>query len=130
MLHVPRHLIDRLDRKVSVVYLAERAGVKLTAAPGRVDELVGACLLHDGPATLHVLPAVNLFRCEVCRVAGSSIAWVSHFHAVSRQEAARELLAEFFPGDAMELSARHEAWRTAHRRIERLFSRGGAGGRP
>jgi DNA primase len=79
---VPDELIDRLKREVSLVRLAELAGVELHA---RGEDLAGRCpFCPDESASLLVSPTENAWRCTGdCGAGGSVIEWTMRAEGVS-----------------------------------------------
>jgi DNA primase catalytic core len=93
---IPQDEIDRLKREVSLVRLAEAAGVELKAHGAN---LVGRCPRHepDNTPSLVVTPDKGLWHCMgACQKGGSAIDWVMWLEGVGFRHAV-ELLREGYP---------------------------------
>jgi DNA primase len=92
---VPEAEIGRLKEQVSVVSLAEAAGVVLRRTGA---DLTGCCPFHeDGTPSLVISPARNLWHClGACQAGGSVIDWVMRAEGVSFRHAV-ELLRDGMP---------------------------------
>jgi len=79
---IPEHLIERIKEEVSVVRLAELAGVELCP---QGEELIGSCPFHeDDSSSLLVSPRENAWRCTgACGAGGSAIEWTMRAEGVS-----------------------------------------------
>ena len=95
MARVPDEEIERLKAEVSLVSLAEAAGVSLRQTGG---DLTGCCPFHeDGTPSLVISPAKNLWHClGACQAGGSVIDWVMRAEGVSFRHAV-ELLRDGMP---------------------------------
>lgn len=82
MARIPEELIERIKAEVSVVRLAELAGVELHAEG---EELTGRCPFHeDEDSSLRVSPNDNAWRCAGdCEAGGSAIEWTMRAEGVS-----------------------------------------------
>jgi DNA primase len=71
---IPEKVIEQIKAEVSLVRLAELAGVKLRP---RGEELVGRCPFHpDESDSLRISPKENAWRCSgKCEAGGSAIEW-------------------------------------------------------
>jgi len=83
MPRVPSDEIDRLKAEVSLVRLAEAAGVKLEK---RGADFVGRCPFHDDRTPSFVVsPKKNLWNClGACGAGGDVIAFVMRAESVRR----------------------------------------------
>lgn len=92
MARIPEHLIEQIKAEVSVVRLAELAGVELRPEG---ENLVGNCPFHpDEGSSLVVSPTENAWRCNgECEAGGSAIEWTMRAEGVSFPHAA-ELLRD------------------------------------
>lgn len=87
--------IERIKAEVSLVRLAESAGVALSKRGA--DERVGLCPFHeDDTPSLSVSVTKNLFNCFGCSASGGPIDWVMKHQNVSFRHAV-ELLKEGLP---------------------------------
>ena len=95
MARVPDAEIGRLKEQVSLVSLAEAAGVTLRKTGA---DLTGCCPFHqDGTPSLVISPARNLWHClGACQAGGSVIDWVMRAEGVSFRHAV-ELLRDGMP---------------------------------
>lgn len=95
MARVPEDVIERLKSEVSLVSLAEAAGVTLRRTGA---DFTGCCPFHDdSTASLVVSPARNLWHClGACQAGGSVIDWVMRAEGVSFRHAV-ELLRDGMP---------------------------------
>ncbi len=95
MARVPEAEIGRLKAEVSLVSLAEAAGVALRQTGA---DLTGCCPFHeDGTPSLVISPEKNLWHClGACRAGGSVIDWVMRAEGVSFRHAV-ELLRDGMP---------------------------------
>src|SRR6266700_1278640 len=95
MARVPDAEIGRLKEQVSLVSLAEAAGVTLRQTGA---DLTGCCPFHeDGTPSLVISPAKNLWHClGACQAGGSVIDWVMRAEGVSFRHAV-ELLRDGMP---------------------------------
>ncbi len=95
MARVPEELIERLKAEVSLVSLAEAAGVTLRKTG---SDLTGCCPFHeDSSPSLVISPARNLWHClGACQAGGSVIDWVMRAEGVSFRHAV-ELLRDGMP---------------------------------
>jgi hypothetical protein len=101
MPRIPDEWIERIKHEVSVVLLAERAGVELKRVG---EELVGRCPFHeDSTPSLSINPNRNVWQCFGCGAAGTSIDWTMREKGAQFREAVELLLWEFFPSAAREL---------------------------
>lgn len=82
MARVPEQLIEQIKREVSVLRLAELAGVELHPEG---ENLVGSCPFHpDESSSLLVSPQENAWRCSGdCEAGGSAIEWTMRAEGVS-----------------------------------------------
>jgi DNA primase len=89
---IPEEVIEQLKRQVSLVRLAEAAGVELRPEGAG---LVGACPFHDDDSdSLLVSPEENTWRCTGdCEVGGSVVEWTMRAEGVSPRHAV-ELLRD------------------------------------
>jgi DNA primase len=92
---IPDDLVERLKAEVSLVSLAEAAGVTLRTTGA---DLTGCCPFHeDGTPSLVISPARNLWHClGACQAGGSVIDWVMRAEGVSFRHAV-ELLRDGMP---------------------------------
>ncbi len=92
MARIPEEVIERLKQEVSLVRLAELAGVELSR---QGKDLVGCCPFHeDGTPSLVVSPEKNLWHCMgACQEGGSVIDWTMRREGVSFRHAV-ELLRD------------------------------------
>jgi DNA primase catalytic core len=92
---VPEAEIGRLKEQVSLVSLAEAAGVVLRRTG---SDLTGCCPFHeDGTPSLVISPGKNLWHClGACQAGGSVIDWVMRAEGVSFRHAV-ELLRDGMP---------------------------------
>jgi DNA primase len=92
---VPEAEIGRLKAEVSLVSLAEAAGVTLRRTGA---DLTGCCPFHeDDSPSLVITPAKNLWHClGACQAGGSVIDWVMRAEGVSFRHAV-ELLRDGMP---------------------------------
>jgi len=92
---IPDAEIERLKDQVSLVSLAEAAGVVLRKTG---SDLTGRCPFHeDGTPSLVISPAPNLWHClGACQAGGSVIDWVMRAEGVSFRHAV-ELLRDGMP---------------------------------
>ena len=95
MARIPDDLVERLKAEVSLVSLAEAAGVTLRKTGA---DLTGCCPFHeDDTPSLVVSPAKNLWHClGACQAGGSVIDWVMRAEGVSFRHAV-ELLRDGMP---------------------------------
>jgi DNA primase catalytic core len=95
MARVPDAEIERLKAEVSLVSLAEAAGVTLRKTGA---DLTGCCPFHeDGTPSLVISPDKNLWHClGACQAGGSVIDWVMRAEGVSFRHAV-ELLRDGMP---------------------------------
>ncbi len=95
MARIPDDLVERLKEQVSLVSLAEAAGVTLRTTGA---DLSGCCPFHaDGTPSLVISPARNLWHClGACQAGGSVIDWVMRAEGVSFRHAV-ELLRDGMP---------------------------------
>jgi len=82
MARVPEKLIEQIKAEVSVLRLAELAGVELHPEG---EELSGACPFHeDEDSSLRISPTENAWRCTgACGAGGSAIEWTMRAERVS-----------------------------------------------
>jgi DNA primase catalytic core len=92
---IPDDLVERLKAEVSLVSLAEAAGVTLRRTGA---DLTGCCPFHeDGTPSLVISPARNLWHClGACQAGGSVVDWVMRAEGVSFRHAV-ELLRDGMP---------------------------------
>jgi DNA primase len=92
---IPEPEIGRLKEQVSLVSLAEAAGVTLRKTG---SDLTGCCPFHeDGTPSLVISPDKNLWHClGACQAGGSVIDWVMRAEGVSFRHAV-ELLRDGMP---------------------------------
>jgi DNA primase catalytic core len=92
---IPDAEIERLKDQVSLVSLAEAAGVQLLKIG---SDFTGCCPFHeDGSPSLVISPARNLWHClGACQAGGSVIDWVMRAEGVSFRHAV-ELLRDGMP---------------------------------
>jgi DNA primase len=92
---IPEAEIGRLKAEVSLVSLAEAAGVTLRKTG---SDLAGCCPFHeDDTPSLVISPAKNLWHClGACQAGGSVIDWVMRAEGVSFRHAV-ELLRDGMP---------------------------------
>jgi DNA primase catalytic core len=92
---IPDAEIERLKAEVSLVSLAEAAGVQLRKTG---SDFTGCCPFHeDGTPSLVISPARNLWHClGACQAGGSVIDWVMRAEGVSFRHAV-ELLRDGMP---------------------------------
>jgi len=97
MARIPELELERLKEQVSVVRLAEQAGVELKK---KGADLLGLCPFHeDHEPSLVISPGKNLWHClGACQAGGSVIDWVMKAQGVSFRHAV-ELLREELPLD-------------------------------
>jgi DNA primase len=83
---VPDAEIGRLKERVSLVSLAEAAGVELRRTGA---DFTGRCPFHeDGTPSLVISPEKNLWHClGACQAGGSVIDWVMRAEGVSFRHA-------------------------------------------
>ncbi len=95
MARIPEAEIERLKDQVSLVSLAESAGVELRRTG---SDLTGCCPFHeDGTPSLVISPGRNLWHClGACQAGGSVIDWVMRSEGVSFRHAV-ELLRDGMP---------------------------------
>ena len=112
MARVPDEEIERLKAEVSLVSLAEAAGVQLRKTG---SDLTGCCPFHeDGTPSLVISPARNLWHClGACQAGGSVIDWVMRAEGVSFRHAV-ELLRDGMPAIS---PAGHAPGRSTVRRL-------------
>jgi DNA primase len=93
---IPDDLVERLKSEVSLVSLAEAAGVTLRRTGA---DLTGCCPFHeDSTPSLVISPGKNLWHClGACQAGGSVVDWVMRSEGVSFRHAV-ELLREGMPG--------------------------------
>ena len=98
MVRVPAAEIGRLKAEVSLVSLAEAAGVALRKTGA---DLTGCCPFHeDGTPSLVISPERNLWHClGACQAGGSVIDWVMRAEGVSFRHAV-ELLRDGMPANS------------------------------
>jgi DNA primase len=79
---IPDHLIEQINEKISLVRLAELAGVELCS---QGEELIGRCPFHpDESDSLRISPKENAWRCSgKCEAGGSAIEWTMRAEGVS-----------------------------------------------
>jgi DNA primase catalytic core len=82
MARISKQAIEQINEEVSLVRLAELAGVKLHP---QGKELIGTCPFHaDGGSSLVVSPEANAWRCiGGCESGGSVIEWTMRAEGVS-----------------------------------------------
>jgi len=99
---IPDELVDRVKREISIVTLVTRSGIELRRVGGN---LVGRCNRHvDDTPSLIVTEEKNLWHCMgACQRGGSTIDFVMWQKDFGFHQAARELIAEFFPDEAGKL---------------------------
>jgi DNA primase len=92
---IPEAEIERLKAEVSLVSLAEAAGVTLRKTG---SDFTGCCPFHeDGTPSLVISPGKNLWHClGACQAGGSVIDWVMRAEGVSFRHAV-ELLRDGMP---------------------------------
>jgi DNA primase catalytic core len=92
---IPDAEVERLKEQVSLVSLAEAAGVTLRKTGA---DVTGCCPFHeDGTPSLVISPARNLWHClGACQAGGSVIDWVMRAEGVSFRHAV-ELLRDGMP---------------------------------
>ncbi len=92
MARIPEKVIEQIEAEVSVVRLAELAGVELCP---RGEELTGHCPFHpDDSSSLLVSPKENAWRCTGgCEAGGSAIEWTMRAEGMSFSHAV-ELLRD------------------------------------
>jgi DNA primase len=92
---IPDAEIERLKQEVSLVSLAEAAGVELRKTG---SDLTGCCPFHeDSTPSLMISPGKNLWHClGACQAGGSVVDWVMRAEGVSFRHAV-ELLREGMP---------------------------------
>jgi DNA primase len=92
---IPDDLVERLKAEVSLVSLAEAAGVTLRRTGA---DLTGCCPFHeDGSPSLVISPGRNLWHClGACQAGGSVVDWVMRAEGVSFRHAV-ELLRDGMP---------------------------------
>ena len=95
MARIPEAEIGRLKDQVSLVSLAEAAGVQLRKTG---SDFTGCCPFHeDGSPSLVISPGKNLWHClGACQAGGSVIDWVMRAEGVSFRHAV-ELLRDGMP---------------------------------
>jgi len=82
---VPRHLIDQLNREISLERLVGAAGIELERLG---SELVGRCPFCEGSdPTLIVSAGENTWRCGACGEGGSVVGWVMRAEGVNKRHA-------------------------------------------
>lgn len=96
MARIPEEEIGRLKAEISVVRLAETAGVTL-ARHGA--DLIGLCPFHDDKEpSLVITPSKNLWNClGACGAGGSAIDWVMKAKGVSFRHAVELLRSDHYP---------------------------------
>lgn len=82
MARIPEQVIEQIKAEVSVVRLAELAGVELSPEG---ENLIGRCPFHpDESSSLLVSPHENAWRCSGdCEAGGSAIEWTMRAEGVS-----------------------------------------------
>jgi len=87
---IPDQVIEQINKEVSIMQLAELAGVELRA---RGTELIGTCPFHaDEDSSLVVSPKENAWRCAgACGAGGQAIEWTMRAEGVSFRHAAEFL---------------------------------------
>jgi DNA primase len=82
MARIPEQLIDQIKAEVSIVRLAELAGVELRP---QGEQLIGRCPFHpDDSSSLRISPKENAWRCGGdCEAGGSAIEWTMRAEGVS-----------------------------------------------
>jgi DNA primase len=92
---IPDDLVERLKAEVSLVSLAEAAGVVLRQTG---SDLTGCCPFHeDTTPSLVISPDKNLWHClGACQAGGSVVDWVMRAEGVSFRHAV-ELLRNGMP---------------------------------
>ncbi len=120
MARVPDAEIGRLKEQVSLVSLAEAAGVVLRRTGA---DLTGCCPFHeDGTPSLVISPERNLWHClGACQAGGSVIDWVMRAEGVSFRHAV-ELLRDGMPA----ISSGPAPKRSTARRLASPLDRGAA----
>jgi DNA primase catalytic core len=118
---VPEAEIGRLKEQVSLVSLAEAAGVTLRKTGA---DLTGCCPFHeDGSPSLVISPEKNLWHClGACQAGGSVIDWVMRAEGVSFRHAV-ELLRDGMPAIS---AAGQAAKRSTVRRLASPLDRSAA----
>lgn len=93
MPRIPESEIERLKLQVSLVRLAEAAGVELKR---HGKEWIGRCPFHeDRTPSLVISPKANLWHClGACQAGGSPIDWVMRVEKVSFRRAVERLRAD------------------------------------
>jgi DNA primase len=93
MPRIPDSEIERLKLQVSMMRLAESAGIALTR---HGKDWIGRCPFHeDKTPSLVISPKANLWHClGACQAGGSVIDWVMRFENVSFRAAVERLLVE------------------------------------
>ncbi len=106
MARIPEADIERLKETVSLVMLAEAAGVTLTRHGA---DLIGRCPFHDDTTpSLVISPAKHLWHClGACNTGGTAIDWVMRERNVPFRRAVELLRAEagLLPIEAAESAA-------------------------
>lgn len=102
MARIPESEIERLKMQVSLLRLAEQAGVTLKR---QGKDWLGRCPFHDDKTpSLVISPKANLWHClGACQAGGSVVDWVMRFEGVSFRRAVELLRIEL--GDAPTLPA-------------------------
>ncbi|HXV05254.1 MAG TPA: toprim domain-containing protein, partial [Solirubrobacterales bacterium] len=119
MARISEQLIDQIKAEVSLVRLAELAGVELHAAG---EELIGRCPFHpDDSSSLRVSPKENAWRCTGdCEAGGSAIEWTMRAEGVSFPHAV-ELLRD---GVVPSKPRSHRATRSTATKLPSLLPQG------
>ena len=93
MARIPDSEIERLKLQVSMVRLAEEAGIALKA---HGKDRIGRCPFHDDKTpSLVISPKSNLWHClGACQAGGSVVDWVMRFENVSFRRAVELLRAQ------------------------------------
>ena len=103
MPRIPESELEQLKLQVSMVRLAEAAGIALKPH-GR--DLVGRCPFHDDKTpSLVVSPKANLWHClGACQAGGSVVDWVMRFEGVPFRRAVELLKQEIGAGPVVEVA--------------------------
>lgn len=96
MARIPESEIERLKMQVSLLRLAEQAGVTLKR---QGKDWLGRCPFHDDKTpSLVISPKANLWHClGACQAGGSVVDWVMRFEGVSFRRAVELLRIELAP---------------------------------
>jgi DNA primase catalytic core len=108
MARIPESEIEQLKLQVSLVRLAEAAGIALKP---HGKDLVGRCPFHDDKTpSLVISPKANLWHClGACQAGGSVVDWVMRFENVSFRRAVDLLRQQIGAAPVLDVPAVRDA---------------------